>query len=520
MPNTSVRPSQVLLCIVFLAGLIFPADWAWASWLGTTPADFAPKGPPAAIYELEIPAQMPSETKRRIFAMYAMDPNERGKAVYEYWEKPDQAGPAIPWLIALVGDRERFGTRLKKAEVSLVTARLLEELGHQAVAPLLAALAKNLDPYAQGMMLQVLGKIHDPRSLEVIIKKCQAPSTFEEIREQKLVNITPSLEKPKAPPTPPEVRSRAVEALRDFKDPKVAPALTAALSDPSPMVRAAAAATLKERGDPEALEALMVAAKDQTAEVRRRVMEALKRYQDRRAVVIFIAGLRDPDVEVRRTAAKALGYIRDARGSRPLMQAMNDPDAGVRQNAIHSMQYYNNPAAVFPLTRALDDKDNGVRAEAALVLGPIGLGPVSDPQAVAALVRATHDVHPEVRRNAVLALKHVKDPRALEALLASCQDGYKPARVHAVNNLGFVKDPRATQALIKALQDPEFDVRLRAAEGLGRLKAKEAIKPLIDALGDKERRVREAAADALQVITGWRYGVDQDGWRQWYEKHR
>jgi HEAT repeat protein len=92
--------------------------------------------------------------------------------------------------------------------------------------------------------------------------------------------------------------------------------------------------------------------------------------------------------------------------------------------------------------------------------------------------------------------------------------------VHAVNNLGFTKDPRATKALIKALKDPEFEVRLRAAEGLGRIRSKESIKPLIDAVGDKERRVREAAADALQLITGWRYGADQAGWRDWYKKNR
>jgi HEAT repeat protein len=519
MPNRSARSSLIISVVALLAGLIIPICPAQASWLGTTPSDFAPKGPPAAIYELDIPARMPPETKRRIFAMYAMDPNERGKAVYEYWEKPDQADPAIPWLIALLGDKERFGTRQKKVEVSLVSARLLEELREKAVPPLLAVLAKNPEPYAQGLMLEVLGKIHDPRSLAVIIKKARAPDTLEQVKEQKLVNITPSLEKPKPPPAPPQIRARAVEALRDFKDAQVAPALTTALSDPSPMVRAAAAAALKERGDPQALEALMVAAKDPAVEVRREVLAALERYQDRRGVAVFIAGLKDPDVEVRRIAAKALGYIRDARASGPLMQAMKDPDAGVRRNAIHSMQYYNNPAAVGPLTKALYDKDNGVRAEAALVLGPLGLGPVSDPKAVAGLVLATKDMQPQVRRNAVMALKHVKDPRALEALLASCKDGYKPARIHAVNNLGFIQDPRAVQALIQALRDPELDVRQRAAEGLGRLKAKEAVEALIEAVGDKERRVREAAADALQLITGWRYGADQEGWRQWYQKN-
>ena len=521
MSNTSVQPNRLLLFVAFLsAALVLGAGAARASWLGATPADFAPKGPPSAIYELEIPASLPPEAKRRVFAMYAMDPNERGKAIYEYWEKPDQAWPVMPWLIALLGDKERFGTRLRKVEVGLVSARLLEELGPQAVPPLLKTLEANPEPYVQGMILDVLGKIHDPRSLDTIIKISRAPDNFQEVTEEKLVNIAPKFEKPKAPPAPPEIRAKAVESLRDFKDPKVGPALIASLSDPSPMVRAAAAEALTERGDPQAIEALMVAARDKFPQVRRKVMTTLRRYQDRRAVVIFIGGLQDKDTEVRRISAKALGYIRDARAAQPLLQAVSDPDAGVRHNAINSLQYYNNPAAVGPVAQALSDKDNGVRAKAALVLGPIGLGPVSDPQAVAALVLATRDLHPQVRRNAVAALKHVKDPRALEALLASCQDGHMPARVHAVNNLGFIQDPRATQALIKALQDAEFDVRLRAVEGLGRLKDKQAIKPLIETLGDQKRRVREAAADSLQLITGWRYGADQEGWRKWYLTHR
>jgi HEAT repeat protein len=521
MSHVSAMPNRVLLIMLSItAALVLWAGAAEASWLGTTPADFAPKGPPAAIYELEIPASLPAGTKRLIFNMYSMDPNKRGKAIYEYWEKPDQAGPVIPWLIALLGDKERFGTRMRKVEVGLVSSRLLEELGGQAVPPLLKRLQANPEPYVQDMILDVLGKIRDPRSLDVIIGMSRGPDTFQEVKEQKLVQIKPSLEKPKAPPAPAPIRASAVKALRDFKNPKVSPALIAALSDPSPMVRSAAAEALTERGDAGAMEALMVAARDKHPEVRRRVMTTLRRYQDRRAVVIFIGGLKDEDTEVRRISAKALGYIRDERAAQPLLKAVNDPDPGVRVNAINSLQYYNNPAAVGPVAKALDDKNNGVRAKAALVLGPIGLGPVSDRKAVAALVKATKDVHPDVRRNAVAALKHVRDPRALDALLASCGDGHMPARVHAVNNLGFIKDPRATQALIKALKDPEFKVRLRAAEGLGRIKDKSAIKPLIDTLGDKERRVREAAADSLQLITGWRYGADQDGWRKWYKTHQ
>lgn len=521
MFNTPVRSNKSILSMVLLvAGLVLWANGAKASWLGTTPSDFAPKGPPPAIYKLEIPASMPAETKRLVFDMYSMDPNKRGKAIYAYWEKPDKAGPVIPWLIALLGDRERFGTRQSKVEVCLVSARLLEELGGQAVPPLLKALQANPEIYVQDMILDVLGKIRDPRTLETIIGMSRAPDTMQKVQEQKLVNIRPSLEKPKAPPAPPEIRARAIKALRDFKDPKVGPALIAALSDPSSMVRAAAAEALKNRGDPEAMEALMVAARDKHPKVRRKVMATLRRYQDRRAVLIFIGGLKDKDVEVRRISAKALGYIRDSRAAEPLLKAVKDPDAGVRENAINSIQYYNNPAAVGPLAEALKDKDNGVRAKAAYVLGPIGLGPVSDPRAVAALVKATQDLHPSVRRNAVAALKHVKDPRAVDALLVACQDGHVPAREHAVNNLGFVKDPRATKCLIKALKDPEFKVRLRAAEGLGRIRDKSAIKPLIDALSDKERRVREAAADSLQLITGWRYGADKEGWEKWYKTKR
>ncbi len=507
---------------LFLAASLAAAP-AGASWLGTTPEDFEPKGPPQAIYRLEIPAEMPPRIKRLVLAMYAMHPNQRGGAVLELWKTPDQAGPAIPWLIALLGDQERATSRRRRAAVGLLAARLLEELGRRAVPQILAALEREREPFGRAMMLRVLGEIGDPRALEPILKHTRFPRPPKKDRKKRsLVQIAPVLheQQKEEPAPPPMVRAQAVKALTRYQDPRVAAALVAALGDPHPEVRAAAAKTLAKRGDPEALAALMAAAKDKFTRVRRQVFRALKYYQDRRAVGVFLAGLKDPDAQVRQVAAEALGAIRDIRAAGPLLAAVKDPDPRVREAAIDSLQYYNHPAAVRPLAAALEDKDNGVRAKAALVLGPLGLGPVSDPEAVAALVRATRDPHPKVRRNAVLALKYVKGPQALEALLAAAQDGYKPARVHAINNLGFINDPRAVAALVKALNDPEPEVRQRAAEGLGRLKARKSIKPLIEVLDDPERRVREAAADALQVITGWRYGMDQAGWRKWYQRHR
>lgn len=524
MPYLSRSMSIIARLSCFFAIFVLlsaaPAAWARTAWLGGLGGEIQHKGPPPAIYELEIPAAMPPEIKRQVMAMYAMEADRRGGAVFAFWNKPDKALPAIPWLVALLGDQELAAAKQGRIPVGMVSSRLLEELGRPAVQPLMDALAQGQETHAQVMILRVLGKIGEAGSLEAIIKKSQFPPPPSEREKPSLVNIAPDLKRLKQKPPPPEVRVQAVEALLNFKDPRAASALLASLDDPDPRVRAAAAKTLGQRGDAQALSALIAKGGDAEAEVRREVIGALKRYQDRLAVGVFLAGLKDPDVQVRRLAAEALGAVRDIRASQPLLAAIGDPDPLVRRNAINSLQYYNNPEAVKPLAKALQDKDNGVRAQAALVLGPIGLGPVSDPEAVAALVRATKDVHPQVRRNAVLALKHVRGSQAMEALLAACQDGFKPVRVHAVNNLGFTEDPRAEKSLIQALGDPEADVRQRAAEGLGRLKSREAVKPLIDSLEDPERRVREAAADALQVITGWRYGMDQAGWRHWYQNHR
>jgi hypothetical protein len=105
-----------------------------------------------------------------------------------------------------------------------------------------------------------------------------------------------------------------------------------------------------------------------------------------------------------------------------------------------------------------------VRARAARVLGGMS-GPLTD----AALVRALGDWAPDVRVQAVYALRRVNGARAIPALgHVLLTDPDVTVRRAAARVLGRLQDPAATSALSVAAQDADALVRGEIARALNR----------------------------------------------------
>jgi cyclophilin family peptidyl-prolyl cis-trans isomerase/HEAT repeat protein len=184
--------------------------------------------------------------------------------------------------------------------------------------------------------------------------------------------------------------------------------------------------------------------------------------------------VKDPDRNVRETAAFALGKIGDAAGIEPLMQLAHDTDPavaaeamealskmaaqvtlaryaeftgeswpeGVRTRALRFLFRFNSDDAGTIAAKALDsnvnsireaaayalarrayaparaqleillaDKDPDIRAYAASALGRIG-----DKQSIGPLIASSHDAHPWVRTNSLVAMTRIvaKEPSALD----------------------------------------------------------------------------------------------------------
>lgn len=108
--------------------------------------------------------------------------------------------------------------------------------------------------------------------------------------------------------------------------------------------------------------------------------------------------------------------------------------------------------------------DSIVRARAASALGALK-GPLSEP----ALARALGDSAPEVRVQAVRALRSVDGARAIPALgRVLLTDPDVTVRRTAAQMLGSLRDPAATSALSVAAQDADAFVRREVTRALNR----------------------------------------------------
>lgn len=191
----------------------------------------------------------------------------------------------------------------------------------------------------------------------------------------------------------PDARTRAVELIRNAKDPKAAPALLPLLADDHPRVRARAVQALAAAAGLEELARTGLASPRPL--VRQGTCEALGRARAN-AVPALLDRLGDPDPGVRARAAEALGSLGDAAASdrlvlafernrdwatraaslealarlapekaRPLLAgAAEDPSYQVRMVAAESLPRAGGTGTLLMLPKLIDDRDWRVRVSA------------------------------------------------------------------------------------------------------------------------------------------------------------
>ncbi|MDO8729786.1 MAG: HEAT repeat domain-containing protein [Candidatus Omnitrophota bacterium] len=124
------------------------------------------------------------------------------------------------------------------------------------------------------------------------------------------------------------------------------------------------------------------------------------------------------------------------------------------------------------------------------------------PADVKADLEGLQDSDPEKRRAACFNLARRRDPSTAEAVLAATRDPAPIVRKTALQAFRAIRGkdslPRLTEMLA---QDPNPEVRWQAAAEIEALKGKQAIPDLIQALKDKDPLVRAGAAEALKGIS-------------------
>ncbi len=141
----------------------------------------------------------------------------------------------------------------------------------------------------------------------------------------------------------------------------------------------------------------------------------------------------------------------------------------------------------------------------------IGLGQLSDPLALDALLDFLKSWNSETSRTALLALSNCKDDRATPLILSLLNRGSLEMRRFAAECFRSIRDPKAVQPLLNNLDklaivwnsDEENSRRVAIVEALGFQHDPRAIQPLLTILkNEKENvRLRHEAAKSLGQIS-------------------
>ena len=407
-----------------------------------------------------------------------------------------RSSASTPYLLELLQDEEaavrasacealgRIGDRVSIEPLVLMVQDNVEKVQDQAAAaivrfgkpatvPLLNALSRERDKFAQVAFLRCLGLIGDPKSISALIGYLRSSYFI--------------------------VRQTAVSALARF-GPIVTRHLLATLSfNTSDIEKLKKDACDKER-----------------PELQMRALKAIGGLEDHRAVdflkEIVEEGL--PDIQEaasqalaqigcaawgRCCALKVLGEVADRSSVPDIVPSLRDHSDNVRYEAVRALGKLGGPAAVKNLVRmARRDPCDFIRREAVRLLRTAGLGQAG---VLEAGLRGLKDASREVRVQSARLLGSFQDRGSILPLLKVMADPHWSVRESAETALlNFGRD--AVDSLIEALKSPSWTTRFRAARLLGEIGDPKAVPPLKALLVKRGERknVREVAEASLRRL--------------------
>lgn len=226
--------------------------------------------------------------------------------------------------------------------------------------------------------------------------------------------------------------------------------------------------------------------------------------------------------QIQAEAAKALGHL-GLQGAVPyLRRILKASDADLRQVVLAS--------AAGAAQQSGDEEDSHpeLKKQAALAIsrlqpkvaqdalmgalesgqGPLmgaalsGLGNLDVSDAIEAVVALADNPDVAVKKAAAACMGKLRATTGLRQLLALLQDADAGVRKEALIALNHIKEKQALGPMAACLEDPDADVRRVAAIALGntRQRAEMIVQPLIKALGDHDSGVREAALKSLANV--------------------
>ncbi len=316
----------------------------------------------------------------------------------------------------------------REARASLI--RLLEQHGDASMLPTLCRLLEHEDWWLRARALALIARHPESASVEAIRPLLRDPSQHVRLEAVRALAATGS---EKAIPDlcqalrdgDLKVHSAAIDALVGLGSPAAVQHLVDVLKDDSEYARRGAVEVLNEVATTDAVSDLVSALRDEDWWVRVRAADALGSLGGDRVVEAVLGLMQSEDEFIRRYAVEILNTVPDARAVDALVKALGDPDWWVRERSIDALAKTGDPRAVQPIVELMQ-VDPEVAPLCARALGVLG-----DERAVDPLCEMTRSEDPEVRGEALAALRAL----AKANLSAGSLD-----RIRAVCGGGAVRD--------------------------------------------------------------------------------
>ena len=193
----------------------------------------------------------------------------------------------------------------------------------------------------------------------------------------------------------------------------------------------------------------------------------------------------------------------------------------IRLACIRALGEYEGATATSYLSRVMTSKMNDYRltrlaGEMLASAGPEGIKALGD-----VLTRKTAQSDARVLAAESLGKGGGNRSRVLLERVLRTTSAPDDVRAACALSLGLTGEESVIPVLVKVMRNPGSSglVSNACLHGLAASKRRDAVGHLIDAIGsaaDNRQFRRDTAAQLLQQLTGMKFGIDRDKWRQWY----
>ena len=280
----------------------------------------------------------------------------------------------------------------------------------------------------------------------------------------------------------PDKRAKAATELGKMGDPKVVPALAAALNDSSPKVRRQVVIAVASYRTPQSLDALIKATMDNDEETRWLAVKGIEGYYTGSSPKGGVFGFmerqyhRAKEVFVQNSVRVSPGTAIDPQAVSALDRTMMDtrfPKAA--REATVALGILQAKAAIRDLVKTAHSGDEDLAREALNSLAKL-----QDTSAGPQLIDLLDSSNTNIQQDAAVTVGILRTRSAVPKLQTMYQNSpKKETREKALKGLAYIGDPVSEPIFLKALYSSDSSVRTYAAEGLARTKGKQGLTELL-----------------------------------------